>query len=437
MEQAGYCCARWPTGRWRRTQRHPSSTQLPEITVTAPSPIVRRRAVVPSRTPVRVARTAPGHNRERAPEAASRTGRGRASAGRAAHRHRSICDRHGGAERGDPPPRHRPAWRSPVLEARHYRLDLRARCLEPADHPGPRRQSRRHPRERHQRWRCVRSRRRPFRASRSTGDKPGRSYPRSGGDALRIDIDRRRRQRNQQSHPGCLANMRGRTVPDLRTAGESAARKRGITFLRHGRNPNGRQFRRPRCRWRHPDRCRRWQFCCSCRRLWPQGQRLQHSELSVFVRPDPPGQRPATQFGDAGGWCIDWRLLHLRWRIYRRGDHAERHALSDSRHRRRRSPDPHRRASDQIHGQGRIQAGRGGDRRGTFLGRRHRLQAQRDRTGRPRRLLVPRRAADLYQQGAGRPRGGADGAVQRALCRRHDRVRPAGRASGTDGAESG
>jgi iron complex outermembrane recepter protein len=46
-----------------------STTQLPEITVTAPSPIVRRRAIVPSQTPVRVARTAPGRNRERAPAA--------------------------------------------------------------------------------------------------------------------------------------------------------------------------------------------------------------------------------------------------------------------------------------------------------------------------------------------------------------------------------
>ena len=46
-----------------------TTTPLPEITVTAPSPIVRRRAVVPSRTPVRVARTAPGRNRERAPQA--------------------------------------------------------------------------------------------------------------------------------------------------------------------------------------------------------------------------------------------------------------------------------------------------------------------------------------------------------------------------------
>ena len=38
-----------------------SSTQLPEITVTAPSPIVRRN-VTPSRTPARVARAAPGRN---------------------------------------------------------------------------------------------------------------------------------------------------------------------------------------------------------------------------------------------------------------------------------------------------------------------------------------------------------------------------------------
>jgi iron complex outermembrane recepter protein len=45
----------------------PSSTQLPEITVTAPSPIVRRQPV-PSRTPARVARAAPGQNRERTAE---------------------------------------------------------------------------------------------------------------------------------------------------------------------------------------------------------------------------------------------------------------------------------------------------------------------------------------------------------------------------------
>ena len=73
----------------------------------------------------------------------------------------------------------------------------------------------------------------------------------------------------------------------------------------------------------------------------------------------------------------------------------------------------------------------------TVLGRRHRLQAQRDRSRRSRRSRRRRRAADLYQQGAGRPRRGADDAVQRALCRRHHGLRPAGRTSGTDGAEPG
>jgi iron complex outermembrane receptor protein len=46
----------------------PSTTQLPEITVTAPSPIVRRKPVA-SRTPARVARAVPAPNREPAPPA--------------------------------------------------------------------------------------------------------------------------------------------------------------------------------------------------------------------------------------------------------------------------------------------------------------------------------------------------------------------------------
>lgn len=44
-----------------------SSTQLPEITVTAPSPIARRRTVQPHK-PVRVARSIAGHQRARAPQ---------------------------------------------------------------------------------------------------------------------------------------------------------------------------------------------------------------------------------------------------------------------------------------------------------------------------------------------------------------------------------
>ena len=43
-----------------------AATQLPGITVTSPSPIVRRN-VVPSRTPVRVARTVPNRNRAPTP----------------------------------------------------------------------------------------------------------------------------------------------------------------------------------------------------------------------------------------------------------------------------------------------------------------------------------------------------------------------------------
>ena len=240
-----------------------ASTPLPEITVTAPSPIVRRRAVVPSRTPVRVARTAPGRTANARRRTASRAGCTRASTRRAAHRDRSIRDGHGGAQRGDPPPRHRPAWRSPVLEARHYRLQLCARRLQPAGHPRPRCQPRRHRRKRHQRWRRLRSWRRPFCSGRSTGDKPGRSHPRTGGDAIRIDIDRRRRQRNQQSHPGCTAHLRRGAIPELWTAREGAAGERAIIVMRKCRNPNGRQFRRPGCRWRHPARCRRRQFCDS------------------------------------------------------------------------------------------------------------------------------------------------------------------------------
>jgi iron complex outermembrane receptor protein len=46
----------------------PPATQLPEITVTSPSPIVRRN-VVPARTPVRISRAVPGRNRAPTPQA--------------------------------------------------------------------------------------------------------------------------------------------------------------------------------------------------------------------------------------------------------------------------------------------------------------------------------------------------------------------------------
>lgn len=46
-----------------------AATELPSVTVTAPSPIVRRAATVPTHKPVRAARTAPARSRERTAEA--------------------------------------------------------------------------------------------------------------------------------------------------------------------------------------------------------------------------------------------------------------------------------------------------------------------------------------------------------------------------------
>ena len=356
---------------------------------------------------------------------------------RAARRDRPVRDRDSRAERGNPPLRRRDARRSPVLKTRHHRFQLRTGRLQPADHPRPRRQPSRHRRERYRRRRRLRPRRGSFRADRSAGDQSGRSRARPGRLALRLDLDRRRRQRHQQPHSGGAALLPGGAVPELRPAGQGAAGGCAIRIMRDRRDAHGRQFGRSRRRRRYPARCRRRQFCRPRRRLWPQGRRLQHPRLSLSVRPDAARERKATELGRTSRRRFGRRFLHLPRRLHRRCDHAERFALPHPRHRRRRSPDPDRRAPDQVFGQGRIPAGRGGDRCRQVLGERHRLQAQRDRSRRSRRPLVIRRAADLYQQGAGRPRRGADDAVQRTLCRRHHRLRPAGQPSATDGAEPG
>ena len=59
-----------------------------------------------------------------------------------------------------------------------------------------------------------------------------------GGAALRLDVDRRRRQRDQQPHPGRAALLRGRAVPELRAAGQGAAGERAISVLRERRDPH-------------------------------------------------------------------------------------------------------------------------------------------------------------------------------------------------------
>ena len=202
----------------------PASTQLPEITVTAPSPIVRRKPATPSRTPARVARAAPGRNRE--PRRSSRSRhRSPPRPSRACCPSSPISSRpspscrtrksaaQGGATLGDllfskpgitgssfaPGASSRPIIRG--LDVNRVGIvengigsggasDLGEDHFVPID---------------------------------PLVDQPGRGHPRTGGAALRIDLDRRRRQRHQQPHSGCLALLRGRAVPELRAAGQGAA----------------------------------------------------------------------------------------------------------------------------------------------------------------------------------------------------------------------
>ena len=295
----------------------PDATPLPEITVTAPSPIVRHRTV-PSRTPARVARAAPGRNRERARQSRTGAGRGRAPTGRAAGRDRSVRNRHRRPNEEIRRSRCRDARRSPVFQTRHHRLQLCAGRIEPADHPRSRRQPRRHRRERHRRRRRLRPRRGSFRAHRPVLYQPGRSRARTCGAALRLDIDRRRRQRDQQPDSGCAAHLPRRAVQELRTAGQGAAGGCAIIILHECRDANGGELGRSRRRRRHLARCRRQQCRGSCRRLRPQDQRLQHPELSLSVRPDQAGQRPPAELRGAGGRRVGRRLLFLPGRLHRR-----------------------------------------------------------------------------------------------------------------------
>ncbi len=414
-----------------------ASTQLPEITVTAPSPIVRRKPVVPSRTPARVARAAPGQNRERAPEpqpapvaAAPQPGVLPVVTDQFATVTvvpNEEIRRSGGATLGDllfskpgitgssfaPGASSRPIIRG--LDGNRVGIvengtggggvsDLGEDHFVPID---------------------------PL-ATNQVEVVRGPAALRYGSTSIGGVVSATN-NRIPEALPSCpAAPFQSYGLPVEGAAGGCA-----IRVMRDRRDAHRRQFGRSRRRRRHSARCRRRQFRRPRRRLWPQGRRLQHPRLSLSVRPDAARERKATELGRAGRRRFGRRLLHLPRRLHRRCDHAERRAVSHPRHRRRRSPDPDRGAPDQVFGQGRIPAGRGGDRCRQVLGQRHRLQAQRDRSRRSRRPRVVRRAADFYQQGAGRPRRGADDAVQRALCRRHHRLRPAGQPPATDGAEPG
>ena len=415
-----------------------ASTQLPEITVTAPSPIVRRKPVVPSRTPARVARAAPGQNRERAAEPQAAPGRRRAPAGRAARRDRSVRDRHRRAQRGNPPLRQRDARRSPVFKARHHRLQLRAGRLQPADHPGPRRQPRRHRRERHRRRRRLRSRRGSFRADRSARHQPGRSRARPGGVALRLDLDRRRRQRDQQPHSGRPAHLPGGAVPELRAAGQGAA---GGCAITHPASPS--RPERPSARSIAASKaasCSMPAAAISRSMPTPMAARPAITAFPsypyLFDQTRPVNGRQPNSAAQADGASVGGSYIFQGGFIgaaitqndalYRipgidGADHQTRIDAHQTKFTAKGEYRPDAAAIDAV----RFWAG-ATDYKHNEIG-----------LADPADLSSLRRAADLYQQGAGRPRRGADDAVQRALCRRHDGVRPAGRPSGTDGAEPG
>ena len=342
----------------------------------------------------------------------------------AADRHRSVRHRHRHPRRADPPQRRRHAGRSPVRQTRHHRLELRARRIVAADHPRPRRQPRAHAGRRHRRQRRVRPGRGSFRADRSAHRRPHRGDPRTGDLALRLAGDRRRGRNLQQPHSD--------GNPVARTQRRSARRR-----LDH----------RQRGRRRTAARCRRRQRRVARRRLRPHEPRLSRAALSVSQRArrhclaerDAARRvrRTAAELESAQRRPGGRRVLHLQRRLSRARRHPEQCALSHSRRRGRKQPHAHRRAPDQADGEGRMAGAERRDRRAAVLGRRDRLQAQRNRSGRSGRPDQRRRAANLYQQGAGRPRRSATDAVRPALRGADHRARRPGRTSGTDRTEPG
>ena len=311
---------------------------------------MRRKQALPSRTPARVARAAPGRNRERPPEPQpAPVARPRPS--------RACCRSSPISSRPSPSCRTR---NSAAPAARRSAIS----CFPSPASPAP--ASRRAPRAGRSSAASTSTASASSRTAsaaaaspisariiscRSIRWPPTRSRSIRGPATLRYGstLDRRRRQRDQQPDSRRAAVLPGGAVPELR---HCRSRRRSPMRSRPCVNVETRtavSSRRPRRRRRHPARCRRRQFRGPCRRLSAARPTITHPELSLSVRPDPAVQRPAAELGGAGRRRVGRRLVHLPWRLHRRRDHAEQRALSHSRHRRRRSPDPHRRAPDQVH----------------------------------------------------------------------------------------
>ena len=150
-----------------------------------------------------------------------------------------------------------------------------------------------------------------------------------GSPALRVDIDRRRGQRHQQSHSGCVAGLRRGAVSNLWTSGEGAAGKcrvsrscvtaetrTAVSSVDRGGeggillDAGGGNFAI------HAD---------------AYGRKSGDYNIPSYPYLFDPGQtiqRTPAEFRRAGRRRIDRRLLFLPWRFHRCGDHADRCALS-------------------------------------------------------------------------------------------------------------
>ena len=167
---------------------------LPEVSVRASSPIVRRPPAARARVRQRHARGLRlPHRRRRRRQRAD-------PAGNAADRHRPVRDRHRGPQRGDPA-QHRPARsatscsRKPGITGSSFAPGARAArsCAASTPIACASRRTASAPA-------ASRTRRGSRRADRSAGGRADRGDPRPGDVALGLAGDRRRGQRRQQPH---------------------------------------------------------------------------------------------------------------------------------------------------------------------------------------------------------------------------------------------
>ena len=224
------------------------SVELPQITVRAPSPIVRRTAQRPAAGPAQGPAQAPAPLAVTVTPNASLPGTLPGNLPIVSDQFATVTvvpreeiARSPGTTLGDL------LFSKPGITGSSFAPG----AIEPADRARARRQPCRHCRQRHRQRRRVGSGRGPFRAGRSAHVRSDRGDPRPRDAALRLAVDRRRGECPQQPHP------RGDALP---------GRDRDDQRLRAVRDARRVVQRRPRHRRRDDRRYRRGQLRLSRRR---------------------------------------------------------------------------------------------------------------------------------------------------------------------------